>query len=119
MRLKLCSEVNCNTLIDYKKRYCDTHIRVKLAPFANAVRFNAALYNTVQWRKLRQQILREHPYCTNCGISSKETTLEVHHKVPPKGNIELFYDENNCIPLCSQCHRIETNKEIVNANHLK
>ena len=109
MRFKLCSEVNCNTLIDNNKRYCDKHTRIKLAPFANAVRFNAALYNTVKWRKLRQRILKEHPYCSKCGIDNK---LHIHHIIESKGNGDLFYDENNLTVLCESCHRIETAKEI-------
>jgi 5-methylcytosine-specific restriction protein A len=67
------------------------------------------LYNTARWRKLRSKILKEHPHCDKCGIDRR---LEAHHVRPPRGDEELFYDENNIIVVCQSCHRIITNGEI-------
>jgi 5-methylcytosine-specific restriction protein A len=111
MKKKLCNHPGCNRLIDIGERYCPEHTRER-KPFENAVRANASLYNTVAWRKLRGKILKEHPYCTRCGISKKETSLHVHHRIEPRGNEALFFDETNLLPLCESCHRVITGKEI-------
>ena len=93
-------------------RYCESHIPDKKVPFQNAVRYNNGLYNTTQWRKMRALILKENPNCVKCGISKNETVLDIHHVIPPRGNEELFFDINNCVPVCKSCHRILTVKEI-------
>jgi len=114
MRAKICCYPSCNSLIKTDKRYCDKHTPDKKVPFENATRSNETLYNSSQWRSLRKKILKEHPYCYKCGISIKEAELDIHHIVPARGNIDLFYDESNCIPICKSCHRIITAKEIKN-----
>jgi len=111
MKVKICKEVGCNNLIQIDKTYCDRHKKEKRTPFQNAVRTNENLYNTSQWRRLRKKILKDQPYCVKCGINEQ---LEAHHKTPPRGNEELFFDENNLIILCRSCHRTATAKEIKN-----
>jgi len=108
-RAKICNHPGCNELISHDKRYCEKHIRAPRVPFENAVRSNDSLYNTTRWRKLRRKVLKENKTCFNCGTNNN---LEVHHRVPPRGNEEAFYDECNLIPLCSQCHRVVTAHEI-------
>ena len=109
MRAKICNFPSCNKLIKQDERYCESHIKPKVKPFENAVRHNEGLYNTTRWRKLRKEVLSETPYCAKCGISKN---LEIHHIVPPRGNEGLFFDENNCVPVCKSCHRIITAREI-------
>ena len=111
MRKKLCSYPSCNTLIDQHESRCSKH-KVNRIPFENAIRTNAGLYNTVKWRKMRKQVLKETPCCFRCGISVKEAAMEVHHIIPPKGNEELFFDINNLVSVCKQCHNVITAKEI-------
>jgi len=110
MKAKICKEVNCNTLINNDKIYCDKHNKIKI-PFEYAKRNNESLYNTAQWRRLRKKIIAEGK-CFKCGLETKE--LDTHHIKPPLGNEELFFDENNLIPVCKLCHRIITAKEIRN-----
>jgi 5-methylcytosine-specific restriction protein A len=113
MRKKICKFPGCNNLIDTTERYCSIHHKQETKkPFENAKRYNTKLYNTAKWHKLRNKILKEQPNCFMCGISGKETKLEVHHTIPPKGDIDLFYDESKLIALCSKCHKIVTNYEI-------
>jgi 5-methylcytosine-specific restriction endonuclease McrA len=108
MRKKICSYPGCNTLIEPTERYCAKHI-IEHKPFENAIRYNEALYNTSQWRSLRKEKIKECPYCELCGA---ESNLEVHHKVPPEGNEELFFNRDNLQVVCSACHRIITAREI-------
>ena len=114
MKKRICLEVNCNSLIDIKERYCEKHKRPKVKLFENAVRYNAEFYNTVKWQNLKKEVLRNQSYCNRCGITNSIVQLDIHHKIPPKGNEELFFDIENCIPLCKTCHRIITAKEIHN-----
>ena len=113
MRRKICNYAGCNNLIESTETYCIKHkVDKKPEPFKNARRSNEGLYNTLQWRKLKKEILKCVPYCSKCGISKEETVLEIHHIIPPRGNEDLFFDESNLIPVCGKCHRILTNIEI-------
>jgi 5-methylcytosine-specific restriction endonuclease McrA len=66
---------------------------------------------------LRKKVITGHPWCARCGISKKEAKLEVHHVVPPHGNEELFYNEDNCTVVCGSCHRKITAEEIRRRNN--
>jgi len=70
---------------------------------------NEVLYKTHRWQTLRKKIIAETPYCYKCG---SDRYLEVHHKIPPRGDEDLFYDEGNCVPVCRACHRLITAREI-------
>jgi 5-methylcytosine-specific restriction protein A len=109
---KICGEPGCNKLIEITERYCEEHKKEPRKPFENAIRFNQQLYNTNRWRKLKSEHLKEHPYCCKCGISKNEISLQVHHIIPPRGNEELFFDENNLTSICPVCHKIITTREI-------
>ncbi len=63
------------------------------------------LYHTPRWRKARKAYLNKHPLCVMCekrGLTVAATVVD--HKKPHKGNLELFWDEDNWQPLCKQCH---------------
>ena len=62
--------------------------------------FKQSLYSDQKWRKFRFRFLGNNPYCFTCGAKSNV----VDHFRPHKGNIELFYDPHNMIPLCKSCH---------------
>ena len=109
MKAKICRFPSCNVLIKQNEVYCAKHIQPKKLPFEGATRYNTELYNTSKWRKLRAFILKNQPYCNNCGATEK---LEIHHRIQPKGNPELFYDESNLVPLCGLCHKNVTAREI-------
>ena len=109
-KAKICYSPNCNKLIPPDKTYCDKHQPPPRVPFQNAVRSNDGLYNNNQWRKLRKKILSETPYCVRCGATGN---LEIHHKIPPRGDVDLFYNEDNCVPICEGCHRRFTAREIL------
>jgi 5-methylcytosine-specific restriction protein A len=114
MKRKICNHPGCNCLIVPPERYCSKHQRERPQPFETAKRFNELLYNTTRWRKLRTKILKEQTHCSKCGLSNSETKLEVHHVIPPRGNEELFFDENNLVAVCPLCHKIITGREIRN-----
>ncbi|MDR2821723.1 MAG: HNH endonuclease [Mycoplasmataceae bacterium] len=118
MKKYLCRSPGCQELLD-TPGYCSNHIKKDyVKPFENAVRSNEGLYNTTRWRKLRKETISKNPFCSICGISEKEVklngeSLEVHHLERPKGNLELFFNEENCIPVCLSCHRRLTQEETI------
>jgi len=117
MKAKICNEPSCHTLISQSEIYCNKHKKEPSKPFSNAVRSNEGLYNTSRWRKLKKKILSEQPYCSRCGLSNKEVLLHVHHKMPARGNEDIFFDESNLEVICEHCHRIITNIEINNRKY--
>ena len=105
---KICSFPCCSAFALDGHNYCQKHYKPK-APFESAVRANEELYRTARWRALRKQVLETQPQCCICGST---VDLTVDHKIPPRGDEELFYDFYNLQVLCRECHRIKTNFEI-------
>lgn len=69
------------------------------------------VYNTSQWRKLREAYIMEHPLCERCLEENKiSPATEVHHVVPiSKAQSELQMKElgfnpTNLQALCEKCH---------------
>ena len=55
------------------------------------------------WYAFRNYILKRDDFkCLACGNKS---ALHIHHIVPVSENPNLMYDEDNCLTLCSKCHR--------------
>jgi len=69
------------------------------------------VYNTSQWRKLREAYLMQHPLCEMCEKDGKvNEAVEVHHITPISnandelGMKELGYNPDNLMALCEECH---------------
>jgi 5-methylcytosine-specific restriction protein A len=113
MRKYFCKESGCRALLD-KPGYCEKHRRPQAArpsrPFEGAVRSN--YYGSSRWKALARQAVRDAPYCEACGASRADgAILEAHHRTPPRGNEELFFDRGNLQTLCRACHRVVTARE--------
>lgn len=61
-------------------------------------------YNSEEWIKYRAKFLAVNPLCYCCGKPSNV----VDHWRAWKNNEELFYQEDNMIPMCDSCHSIVT-----------
>ena len=114
MRKYFCGESGCRTLLD-KPGYCEKHRRALAArpskPFESAARSN--YYGSSRWKALARQAVRETPCCEVCGASKADgAVLEAHHRRPPRGDEELFFDRENLQALCRACHRVVTAREI-------
>jgi 5-methylcytosine-specific restriction protein A len=112
MKKKICNHPGCQNFIDITERYCKEHIKSSHKPFEGAIRYNEELYKTTQWKQLRKKIINENPHCFYCGVSKEEMPLEVHHRIPPRGKEEFFFNEDNLIVVCGGCHKAITGKEI-------
>lgn len=78
----------------------------------------ANIYNSKQWKDLRNLYLLEHPLCEKCLEQGKvSATEEIHHirKISSgrseKEMKEIAYDYGNLMALCKECHhKIHNNK---------
>lgn len=63
-------------------------------------------YSLTKWKTMSQELRKEHPECQLCG---KRKSEEVHHIFPFMHQFEdireeVFFDKDNLICLCSDCH---------------
>lgn len=78
----------------------------------------SAIYNSKQWKDLRNLYLLEHPLCEKClSLGKVSVTEEIHHirKISSGRNEaemkEIAYDYGNLMALCKECHhKIHNNK---------
>lgn len=62
-----------------------------------------------RWRKARKLYLSEHPLCFMClKEGHMRVATVVDHICPHRGDMGLFWDENNWQPLCKRCHDRKT-----------
>ena len=124
MITKLCISPGCGLFAEPGHNYCKKHLEESIKrrqewekehnPFKNAKRNNSAFYRKKEWKEIRKQVLENYgDRCCLCGKTEEQSgyPLEIHHKIPPKGNKELFLDSDNCVPLCKLCHARITQQE--------
>jgi 5-methylcytosine-specific restriction endonuclease McrA len=67
-----------------------------------------ALYKSKAWRGkggIRERVLARDPLCVRCQRRGQITPATVaNHKRPHRGDLDLFFDANNCEGLCKPCH---------------
>ena len=65
-----------------------------------------------RWRRARAAYLARHPLCLRCQeVGRLEPASVVDHRVPHRGNAELFWNELNWQGLCKPCHDAKTARE--------
>ena len=58
-----------------------------------------------RWQKARLHFLRRHPLCAECQRAGRiEPSVVVDHIIPHRGDMTLFWDEDNWRALCKPCH---------------
>ena len=63
------------------------------------------LYQTAQWRRLREAQLSAHPLCSFCLARGRTTEAKVvDHVIPHRGDRDLFFDPKNLDSVCAPCH---------------
>lgn len=62
-------------------------------------------YKTAAWQRLRARQLRREPLCRMCRARKEITAATVaDHIRPHRGDMQLFFDENNLQSLCAPDH---------------
>lgn len=57
------------------------------------------------WQRERDAFLKNNPLCLYCedrGIITAASVVD--HRIPHKGNFEVFWDRSNWVPCCKHCH---------------
>jgi 5-methylcytosine-specific restriction enzyme A len=73
---------------------------------------------TRAWEKARAVYLRAHPLCADCQKHGQLTPAHVvDHKVPHRGDQDLFWNEDNWQSLCSNCH--SSHKQAAECGHVR
>lgn len=104
--LRPCTYPGCDTLVtggrcaDHSTKAVERNPEVK------------SLYNSRQWRMIREMELMLNPWCVCCMAKGYHVeATEVHHKVPHRGDrVKFFEGPFEC--LCKSCHSSETAKEV-------
>ncbi|GFM73594.1 HNH endonuclease [Pseudomonas cichorii] len=58
-----------------------------------------------KWQKARERYLLDHPICVYCerqGLTSAASVVD--HKIPHRGDQDLFWNQGNWQSLCKTCH---------------
>ena len=67
------------------------------------------LYFTRRWQALRAAILRAEPLCRACVLVGRVTAAtDVDHVRAHRGDVRLFWAQQNLQPLCAACHHRKT-----------
>ncbi|AGL03635.1 restriction endonuclease [Desulfoscipio gibsoniae DSM 7213] len=107
-----CRHPGCPELTE--ARFCPKHMQEYNRQYNRKERpkYSKQLYNSARWQRLRKKVLLEHPLCVECERQGRITPATiVDHVKPHKGNLNLFWDENNLQALCKNCHDSKTTKE--------
>lgn len=64
---------------------------------------------TRQWNNYSKRFLTVNPWCVECEKQGHMTpSTQTDHKIPHRGNQQLFWDPNNHQALCASCHSKKT-----------
>ena len=101
-----CRYPGCPNLCE-SGTYCETH---RMEWSHDALRGNAATRGyDARWREARKLFLHRNPLCQRCLKYGKVTPATVvDHIVPHRGDLLLFWDQENWQALCKPCHDQKT-----------
>ena len=70
------------------------------------------LYQKQRWRKASKLFRTNNPLCRYCERAGRvKAAAVVDHIEPHKGNLDLFWNEENWQSLCAKCHNEKSSKE--------
>lgn len=106
-----CPTPGCAALV-YPGGSCPVHGALR-RPFATARRASS-LYNTAEWRAMRDGHLRIEPTCRVGRTAGRicPGRMTVDHVKAPRGDAHLFFDPTNLQTLCPSHHNSKTAREI-------
>lgn len=114
---KLCKKAGCNNLASPPHKYCNLHLYLEREEEEKRNRWTIGkqyvtqwpeLYSSSKWKEISKNHLKNSPYCVVCGNKAEH----VDHIQPHRGNLDLFYNEDNLESLCHDCHSKKTLDEI-------
>ena len=122
---RLCCHAGCHRFRLPDSKYCEVHREADEAErerqkqeylqkkYQHRPSRYSELYNTMEWRLMRAEYLKDHPFCECCGTTEN---LQVHHKYPEGvdySSPEMFFNVNALETLCRRCHAKETSRRMI------
>lgn len=101
-----CGYRGCRTLVKTGQR-CAEHSQSDLQDARTRLQ-SSKLYGW-RWTKLRKAWLVSEPFCRSCGAAADT----VDHVIPHRGDVAIFWDQENLQSLCKACHDRITRQEII------
>lgn len=112
--LRPCSCSRCPNAVRPPARYCDAHKGYEraIAPRHEARQPDnrpsaAARGYDAKWRAASKEFLAAHPYCecdTCLRLGRLLPASVVHHMIPHRGDMQLFWDQANWRAMSKRCH---------------
>lgn len=103
-----CAHPGCPRLVPKGKKYCDDHAGLHPEESRPASRRG---YGSA-WQRARKKYLSAHPLCVECMKAGRYVkATDVDHIVPHRGDVQLFWDEDNWQALCHHCHSVKSGCE--------
>jgi 5-methylcytosine-specific restriction protein A len=102
--LTYCAAQGCGAKVP--SGYCAAH-RTQVRKVANWDGYQR-LYRTARWRRLRDQVRIEQPFCAEAGCHL--VVDDVHHVVKRIDDLDLFFDRTNVVGLCRSHHSQRTQR---------
>jgi len=107
-----CRQPGCPRLCNDKSGYCAEHKKEHQRQQDKERGSSTQRGYGRRWGRRRARYLREHPLCVICLEEERTTAATiVDHVIPPRGDPELFWDENNWQSLCKFHHDQKTAKQ--------
>ena len=81
-----------------------TFVKDKQRAFVGMDKSNTHIYNSRQWRKLRQMILHKQPICVMCQQKKRYKTANTIDHILPINKGGAVWSIDNLQALCTSCH---------------
>ena len=107
-----CAQTGCPELTRDPSCYCPEHKKLHQTRQDERRGSSSERGYGARWQRVRKHFLNLNPVCEECykkGIAEPATTVD--HIVPHKGNMELFWDQENLQSLCKLHHDRKTATE--------
>jgi len=106
----ICNQPGCNKLTH--ERFCVLHKREHQSKQDKRRGSSTRRGYNYKWQKASKAYLGRHPLCAHHEKKKRIVPATiVDHIVAHKGDMNLFWDENNWQGLCKVCHDIKTATE--------
>jgi len=112
MKKFLCRAPSCYSILD-ESGYCSKHKGLEIEAnrkkeehfkrLSERKKDYQQLYYTAEWRKITKELKTKFPICQRCN---NNPTTDIHHISRHYGDETLFFDRNNLIALCNDCHNV-------------
>jgi 5-methylcytosine-specific restriction protein A len=104
-----CAQPFCKVLLPKGVSRCEKHQQQGTQHYEQQRESSTARGYNHKWRKLRNVHLLNNPLCVeHLKQGQFVQATDVDHIIAHKGDLTLFYDENNLQSLCHSCHSRKT-----------